>query len=123
LTTWTTPDLTECNPGIEPMHINVLVAMAELPKKSAGGIIIPDATHERESWGADHARVIAVSQHAFTYAKDWTSPQPQPGDVVFVGKYAGSDVMGQDGRKYKLVTDQEIAAVIERSPKAENTDG
>ena len=60
----------------------VLVAMAEKEAKTAGGILLPEATQEREQWGSTHARLLAVSPLAFSYTDrmDWTPPAV--GDVV-----------------------------------------
>src|SRR6185312_6852784 len=110
---WKTPDLASCDHGIEPTEFQCLVAMAEFEAKTAGGILLTDATREKEGWGSTHARLLAVSPLAFSYTdrKDWTPPQI--GDVVHTGKYPGAEVIGRDGKTYRLVIDREISGIIE----------
>jgi co-chaperonin GroES (HSP10) len=114
--TWKLPTLAECDPGIEPFEYQVLVAMAQKEEKTSGGVILPDATQFRQSWGSDHALLVAVSTAAFSY-HDWPAgtTMPAPGDVVFVGQFPGDEITGRDGRKYRLCSDRSIGAVIERA--------
>lgn len=112
---WIVPALADCNPGILPVEFCVLVAMAEKPETTKGGIIMPSATKDREEWASDHARMVAVSPLSFNYADMPSGRHPAVGDVVFVGKYAGDQITGKDGRKYKLVQDRAVLAIIEES--------
>lgn len=117
--TWTVPKLTDCDPGVEPFEFTVLVVMAEKEAKTSGGIMLPESTRDREEWGSDHARILAASPLAYTYAV-WPEGTltPAVGDVVFVGRYPGSEIMGRDGRKYRLIDGREVKAVIERAHAA-----
>lgn len=113
---WTVPTLAECDPKIEPFEFQVLVAMAEKPSVTKGGLVLPESIRDREEWGSDHARLLAVSPMAFNYVElPPTARRPQVGDVVFLGKYPGSEVTGADGKTYRLCSDREIKAVIERA--------
>jgi co-chaperonin GroES (HSP10) len=114
---WKTPTLADCDSGIEPTEFQVLIAMAVKEAKTSGGILLPEATREKEGWGSTHARLLAVSPLAFSYSDAWPSPlaKPQIGDVVFVGKYPGEEVIGRDGQTYRLCADREIAGIIERA--------
>lgn len=115
---WKVPTVAECDPQIEPFEFQVLVAMAEKPAKTAGGIMLPESTRDREEWGSDHARLLAVSPMAFNYVElPQGALRPQVGDVVFLGKYPGDEVTGADGKTYRLCSDREIKAVIERAEK------
>lgn len=111
--TWKLPTVAECDPGIDPFEFQVLVAMAEPEKATRGGVLLPDATVFKTSWGANHARLIAVSPGAFSY-HNWPEGVhlPEPGDVVFVGQFPGDEIEGRDGRKYRLCADREIGAVF-----------
>lgn len=114
--TWTVPAAADLDPGIEPSEFYCLIAMAEKPAKTSGGILLPDDTRQREQWGSEHGRLLAISPLAFTYAA-WPKPelQPQVGDVVFVGRFPGKECTGRDGKPYRLVSDREVAGIIERS--------
>jgi hypothetical protein len=73
-------------------------------------VILTEATREKEGWGSAHARLLAVSPLAFTYVAKWPegSKPPQVGDVVHTGKYPGEEVIGRDGKTYRLCSDREI---------------
>lgn len=113
---WTVPELKDCDPGIEPFEYQVLVRMAAPTKVTSGGVILADATHFKQSWGSDHALLVAVAPAAFSY-HDWASQtkMPTPGDAVFVGQFPGHEIVGRDGEKYRLCADREIRAVLERA--------
>lgn len=114
--TWTVPALADCAPDIEPVEYQCLVAMSEFSERTAGGILLTEETKDREAYKASTARLVAVSPLAFTYAEDtaWKLAQPRVGDVVFVGKYPGDEIEGRDGRKYRLIGDRQVGAVMER---------
>lgn len=117
---WTVPTLADCDHGFEPMEFKCVVIMAQKPEKTAGGIILAPEAQEREQFGSDHARLLAISPLAFTY-ENWPegARKPQVGDVVFLGKYPGVEVIGRDGKTYRICNDREIAAVMERAEAQE----
>lgn len=115
MSSWTVPTLADTNAGIEPTEYFVLVVMAQKDAK-VGSIILPDTTREREQWGSEHGRILAVSPLAFSYADHWPpGAKPAVGDVVFVGRYPGKECEGRDGKPYRLVSDREISGIIERA--------
>lgn len=98
--------------GIYPVEYRVLIAPIEVQEKTKGGIIIPDETKERDQFAQMKGTLVAVSPLAFTY-DDWKGAEkPKPGDQVLFAKYAGAVVDGKDGRKYRIVNDKDIAAVL-----------
>lgn len=117
--TWTVPELSACDAGIEATEYCVLVAMAEKPAKTKGGIILTDEGRDREQWGSEHGRIISVSPLAFSYA-EWPdrAAMPAVGDVVFVGRHPGKEATGRDGKKYHLVSDREVLGIIERAERS-----
>lgn len=108
------PSLSECDPGIRPVEFNVLIAPEEAMKK-VGSIILTDAAVHADQQASQRGRLIAVSPAAFDFAKAFDNPdmRPKVGDLVQFAKYAGVEVEGRDGRKYRLCKDENIAAVIE----------
>lgn len=108
------PTLDECKPGLRPMGYNVLVAVDVLEEKTTGGIIIPGKHKEREDSASEKGRIIAVSQMAFT-GGDWTgvTDLPKAGDLIRFQRYAGNEFEGEDGRKYRIVSDSDLKGVYE----------
>lgn len=101
--------------GIFPTEYKILIAPVEVDEKTKGGIYIPETTKERDQFAQMQGVLVAVSPLAFTYAGDseWgASERPKPGDKVLFAKYSGAVVDGKDGKKYRIVNDKDVAAVL-----------
>lgn len=100
--------------GIHPTEYKVLIRPKAVEEKTKGGIIMPDATKERDQYAQIEGVLVAVSPLAFTYDDKWPEGYalPKIGDRVLYAKYAGTDVEGSDGVKYRLVNDRDIGAVL-----------
>jgi chaperonin GroES len=100
--------------GILPVEYKILIQPIEVEEKTKGGIIIPDETKDRDQFAQMKGILVAVSPFAFTY-EDWKGSEdsrPKPGDTVLFAKYAGAVVDGKDGKKYRLVNDKDVCAVL-----------
>jgi chaperonin GroES len=98
--------------GIEPTEFKVLIKPKTVEEKTAGGIIIPDESKDREQFAQMEGELVAVSPLAFTYA-DWKDGSPpKPGNRVLFAKFAGAKVKGRDSVEYRIVNDKDIAAVL-----------
>ncbi len=96
--------------GIQPVELKVLVLPDPIEEKTTGGLYIPEITRDKESRAQVKATLIATGGNAFD---DWKEPIPQPGDRIFMGKYAGiKDITGADGKIYNLIRDNDILAII-----------
>tara|TARA_R100001086_G_scaffold180400_5_gene100187 strand:- start:10391 stop:10720 length:330 start_codon:yes stop_codon:yes gene_type:complete len=105
------PKIEDCAPGLKPMGYNVLIALDVIEEKTPGGIIMPDKFKERENSASEKGRIVGVSDMAFT-GGDWTGcTTPETGDVVLFQRYAGTEVEGEDGRKYRIVADTDLKGV------------
>ena len=102
--------------GLLPMEFNVVVRMDKAEEKTAGGIILPTSTQDRDKLSAEEGELVAVSPHAFTYA-EWPENErkPQPGDRVIIARYAGV-LRERNGRDFRIVKDKDIVAVVEQVP-------
>jgi len=76
----------------------VLVMPQEAEKKTAGGIIIPDSAKEKPLAG----KVVLVG-----IAKKDETMEVKPGDTVFYGKYAGTELT-IDGKDYLLISQSDV---------------
>lgn len=105
------PKLEECRPGVRPIGYTVLVALDVMEERTSGGIIIPEKPREREDSAADKGRIVDISGMAFK-GGDWEGiSTPEKGQVVFFQRYAGNEIEGEDGRKYRIVSDADLKAV------------
>ena len=91
----------------------MLIRPRAVDEKTKGGIIVPDASKEREQFAQMEGEIIAVSPLAFTY-DDWKTAQPpKAGDRVLFAKFAGAVVKGKDGIEYRLANDKDVTAVLQ----------
>lgn len=101
--------------GVEPVGDRVLVLPDMAMTKSQGGIELPQDIHERMQLSASSGVVIACGDDAFAWNSDRTRPfsgyKPKAGDRVHFEKYAGKEIVGDDGVKYRLVDDKSIGGV------------
>lgn len=100
--------------GIRPVEFKVLIKPDEVEEKTAGGIIIPDETKDREQHAQMAGTLIEVSPLAFTY-EAWPegSGPPEPGNRVLFAKYAGFSRTGKDGVEYRVVSDKDITCILD----------
>lgn len=113
LTTKTIPPLEAFNPGIRPTGFNILVGLPPKETKSAGGIIIPDSTNDRERLGEVRGRIVAMSPACFDFADFPKEERPNIGDAVVFAKFAGIVTEGADGNEYRVILDKDIVAVVD----------
>ncbi len=94
------------------MGYNVLVAVDVVEETTAGGIILPEKHRNREDSGSEKGRIVGVSDMAFK-GGDWTGCEiPKAGDVVLFQRYAGTELEGDDGRKYRVIADADLKGVF-----------
>jgi co-chaperonin GroES (HSP10) len=105
------PALDECTAWLAPLEYNVLVAMARDPKKK-GSLYIPETVAEKEGMGHQLARVVATSPLAWRFEDDAGRYAPKLGAIVVIGKYAGKDFEAEDGLRYRVLKDRDIAGIL-----------
>jgi chaperonin GroES len=106
------PKLEDCHPGMRARGFCVLVAPAEQEEKTIGGIILPDQVKDKGQIVEQRGRIIDVSPAAFDFA-EFGGHAPKTGDAIVFGKLAGVLVEGHDGRKYRLLNDKDVLAVLD----------
>ena len=93
---------------IRPLHDRVSVKRVEEEKKSAGGIIIPDAAAEKPVQGV----VKAVGKGKILENGEVRPLDLKVGDKVLFGKYSGTEVK-VDGEDVLVMREEDVMAVIE----------
>jgi len=109
------PTLAECQPGITPTGFCALVAIAEQQEKTSGGVFLPDSMKDKNQVVEQRGRLVSISPVAFDFANFSDDELPKVGDAVIIAKLSGVQVDGNDGRKYRLVQDRDILAVVEEA--------
>lgn len=97
--------------GYRPVDLRILVKPDIADERSKGGVLIPQTTQEKQQYATVKGTLIAAGPNAF---KEWgTGAQVDPGARVIIAQYAGSNIVGADGEKYRLMNDADLVAVIE----------
>ena len=94
--------------NLKPLGDRVLVEQAEEKETKKGGIIIPDSAKEKPTEGI--VRALGTGK-----TDDDGKKQPfevKVGDRVLVSKYGGTEIK-LDGKEYKILSTDDILAVIE----------
>jgi chaperonin GroES len=92
---------------LRPLHDRVIVERLEEEKKSAGGIIIPDAAKEKPMKG----KVVAVGPGKRTDDGKLQPMDVKSGDTILFGKYSGTEVK-IDGTEYVVMHETDIMGVF-----------
>jgi chaperonin GroES len=91
---------------IQPLYDRVLVKRREEEVKTAGGLYIPDAAKDKAQTGD----VIATGQGRITQSGELSPLHVKAGDVVFFGKYAGTEA----GDDYVILREDDILGTVNR---------
>ena len=86
---------------IRPLFDRIYVERIEAEEKTAGGLYIPEGAKEKGQTG----KVLATG----TQAKEQSEFQVKVGDVVFFGKYAGTDV----DDTHVILKEDDVLGVVE----------
>jgi chaperonin GroES len=101
--------------GWEPLDDKVIVLVDEHVEQTSGGVYVPEHIRQRQTMAAETGTLIALGPGAFVYDDDvrrtWIGRRPEPGDRVVFERYAGTLLDGEDGRQYRLMSQQSIGAV------------
>lgn len=113
--------------GYQPLDDKVLVLMDEHAATTSGGVMLPEDVRERHSMAGESGLVIALGPAAFRWDDDmtraWVGRKPEPGDRVYVERYAGQLLQGMDGRTYRLMSQRCVGAVAIVSHEAADASG
>jgi co-chaperonin GroES (HSP10) len=102
--------MTDC--GLMPIEFNVIVDQDPV-KEMIGSIIVPEMRKERDMHMETRGSIVAMSPLAFTY-EEWPAGSriPKVGDRVAFAQHAGAFIDGADGKKYRVLKDKDILAVL-----------
>jgi chaperonin GroES len=101
--------MNEHDPGIQPTGGHILVLPEVVEEVTAGGIIIPTDTREKEQQAATVGELVAVGPSAWKDIDDG-KPWAEVGDKVSYSRYAGVTMQGMDGKEYILLNDNDVLA-------------
>lgn len=92
--------------NLKPLGDRLLVKRIDQEEKTAGGIIIPDAAKEKAQTGS----VLAVGPGKRDNAGACIPMDVRVGDVVYFGKYAGTEA----GVDHLIIREDEVLGIIQK---------
>ena len=92
---------------IRPLHDRVIVKRLEEERKTASGIVIPDAAAEKP----DQGQVLSVGPGKRDENGKHVTLDVKVGDRVLFGKYAGQAVK-VDGEEVLVMREEDIMGVV-----------
>ncbi len=93
--------------NLRPLDDRVVVHPLDAEEMTAGGIVLPDAAHEKPQRG----KVVAVGAGKLLDSGARGELAVTVGDEVIFGKYGGSDVE-VNGEEYKILRESDILAKV-----------
>jgi chaperonin GroES len=103
------PTATAKKVKIRPLDDRVVVERFEAEEKTRGGIVLPDSAREKPQQG----KVIATGPGKLLEKSGERGKMSlKVGDVVFYGKYSGTEVE-IDGDKYVILRETDVLAIQE----------
>ena len=93
---------------IRPLHDRVIVKRLDEERKTASGIVIPDAAAEKP----DQGQVISVGPGKRDDNGKQITLDVKVGDQVLFGKYAGQTVK-VDGEELLVMREEDIMGIVE----------
>ncbi len=93
---------------LRPLQDRVIVKQSEAEEKTASGIVLPDTAKEKPTKG----KVVSAGPGKLDDNGKPMTLSVKAGDVVFYGKYSGTDVE-VDGEKFVILRESDILGVLE----------
>ncbi|KAL9362327.1 hypothetical protein Peur_045112 [Populus x canadensis] len=93
---------------LKPLNDRVFIKIAEAEEKTAGGLLLTEATKEKPSIGT----VIAVGPGPLDEEGNRKALSVSPGSTVLYSKYAGNDFKGSDGANYIALKASDVMAIL-----------
>ncbi|KAF8393660.1 hypothetical protein HHK36_021906 [Tetracentron sinense] len=93
---------------LKPLNDRVLIKVAEAEEKTAGGLLLTEASKEKPSIGT----VIAAGPGPLDEEGNRKPMSVTPGDMVLYSKYAGNDFKGSDGFDYIALRVSDVMAAL-----------
>jgi chaperonin GroES len=93
---------------LRPLGDRVIVKQSEAEEKTKSGILLPDMAKEKPTKG----KVVGVGPGKLDDNGKPMEIGVREGDMVYYGKYSGTDVE-VDGQKYVILRESDLLGVVE----------
>jgi len=93
---------------LKPLNDRVIVTPLAAEEKTAGGVLLPDTAKEKPNKG----KVVAAGPGRFLDDGKRVALAVKTGDVVWYGKYSGTEVK-VGGEEFKILREEDILGIDE----------
>jgi chaperonin GroES len=93
---------------LRPLQDRVIVKQSEAETKTASGIVLPDSAKEKPTKG----KIISVGPGKLDEKGKHMDLAVRTGDVIFYGKYTGTDIEVDD-EKFVILRESDILGVLD----------
>ena len=94
---------------LRPLHDRVIIKRLDSERKTASGIVIPDAAAEKP----DQGEILAVGNGKVGDDGKLRAVDVKVGDKILFGKYSGTEVKIDD-IEHLIIREEDILGVVER---------
>ena len=91
---------------MHPLYDRVVIERAPAEERSAGGIVLPNATEKPE-----FGKIVAVGKGKILENGNYASMEVKVGDTVVFAKYAGHEVK-MNGKEYVILREEDLYAIV-----------
>ena len=103
---------------VKPIGWRVLIRPYDPPKRSAGGIELPDEALESEQLLTYVGQIVAMGDQCYKAVTRSgielanIDPKPKVGDWIMYGTYGGQKIITKAGTKYLMMNDDGIMGIV-----------
>lgn len=105
--------------GYQPIGDHIMVLPDKASNLTSGDIHLPAELVDRMTMAAETGVIVALGDDAFLWNGDrtrkWDGAKPKVGDRVYIQRYSGQVMLGEDGEFYRVMEQNCIAAVRVKS--------
>ena len=95
----------------EPKGWKLLIAIANVKEKTAGGIIMPDNLKDAEKTASITGYVVRMGPQAYTDTERYSEPWCSIGDYVVFRSYAGTRLKVGD-MEFRIINEDEVEGTV-----------
>src|SRR5216684_6187128 len=108
----------ENNSGYKALGDRVIIVVDESSEQSAGGVFYTQDQVEKMTMASETGIIVDMGDASFYWSFDrtnkWYGRKPNVGDRVYIQRYAGRLLKGNDGCYYRIMDDICIAAIEDK---------
>ena len=94
--------------AIKPLDDRMVIMPDEAEEVTSGGIVLPDSARQKPQRG----KVISTGPGKLLDSGERGKMSVKKGDVVFYGKYSGTEV-DVEGKTYVIIRENDVLAIVD----------